>query len=559
MGSVKPNRPRTPQQNGSEPTPERLLAILEATTDLVNLTDTKYEQLYYLNRAGRRLLGIPDEGALSNHSITRFHPDWALERIRKEGISVALQDGVWVGETAFVATDGREVQVSQLILAHKGRDGMVEYLSTMARDMTENRRAQEALRRSEEMFRVITENAGELIALVDTKGRRLYNSPSYERVLGYSPEELRGTWSFEQIHPDDREQILAAAEEARKTGIGRFIEYRMRHKDGSWRTLESHAGVIRNSTGDIESILVVARDITERKRAEQERERMQLQLNQVQKLESIGRLAAGIAHEINTPVQYIGDNTRFLQESFAELNKLLSGYDRLLQSARSGAVDPALIAEVSAMAGHTEVHYLINEIPTAIAQSLEGIDRVTNIVSAMKQFSHPGTDDKVAIDLNQAIESTLMVARNEWKYVADLVTDFDRTLPLVPCLPGEFNQVILNLAVNAAHAIVDCVGDDGNRRGTITVSTRHIDALAEIRIKDTGPGIPESIRQRIFEPFFTTKPFGKGTGQGLAIAHSVIVERHGGELMFESELGQGTTFIIRLPLRPQQNKQKPTT
>lgn len=545
---MKSNRSRRPPPPRSVPTSERLLAILAATIDLVNLTDTRYEQLFYLNHAGRTMLGIPPDADVSKLRITDFHPRWALDRVHEEGIPAALKEGVWVGETAFTVPTGEELIVSQLILAHRAPDGKVEYLSTIARDITGSRRAQDALRRSEEMFRIITENASELIALVDTKGRRLYNSPSYQRVLGYTPEELHGTWSLEQIHPDDRELIIAAAEEARTTGIGRFIEYRMRHKDGSWRTLESHAGTIRNALGEIESILVVARDITERKRVEQERERTQLQLHHAQKLESSGRLAAGIAHEINTPIQYIGDNTRFLQDSFAELNTLLTGYEELADSAANGSIDPMLMDRVSKMARHIDVKYLVSEIPKAIVQSLEGIERVSQIVCAMKQFSHPGTEEKVAIDINQAIESTLTVARNEWKYIADLVTDFDRSLPLIPCLPGEFNQVILNLVVNAAHAVSDVVGDGSRGKGIIRVTTRNDGNWVEVRIQDTGSGIPQSIRSRIFEPFFTTKPFGKGTGQGLAITHSVIVERHRGELTFESEEGNGTTFIIRLPI-----------
>ncbi|MFC1735778.1 sensor histidine kinase, partial [Candidatus Hydrogenedentota bacterium] len=173
---------------------------------------------------------------------------------------------------------------------------------------------------------------------------------------------------------------------------------------------------------------------------------------------------------------------------------------------------------------------------------------VASIVRAMKEFSHPGTDEKTAVDLNRAIENTITVARNEWKYVADVNTEFEPDLPLVPCLPGEFNQVILNLLVNAAHAISDVVGDGSSGKGTITITTRAKGGFAEIEIGDTGGGIPDRARERIFDPFFTTKEVGKGTGQGLAIAHNVIVDKHSGAITFESEEGKGTTFHIRLPL-----------
>jgi signal transduction histidine kinase len=194
------------------------------------------------------------------------------------------------------------------------------------------------------------------------------------------------------------------------------------------------------------------------------------------------------------------------------------------------------------------VPYLAEEIPKAIEQSLEGIERISKIVRSMKEFSHPGTYDKVAIDINRAIENTVTVARSEWKYVAEMMTEYDPSLPLVPCLPGDFNQVILNLIINATHAVSDIVGDGSKGKGAIKVSTHHQGNWAEIRISDTGPGIPEEIRSKIFDPFFTTKEVGKGTGQGLAISHSVIVDKHKGTLDFETEAGKGTTFIIRLPI-----------
>jgi len=191
--------------------------------------------------------------------------------------------------------------------------------------------------------------------------------------------------------------------------------------------------------------------------------------------------------------------------------------------------------------------YLQEEIPQAIDQSLEGLERIAKIVRSMKEFSHPGMDEKTPIDINQAIETTINVSRNEWKYHADIETDLDPGLPNVSCLPGEINQVLLNLIVNAAHAIVNVVGESGDK-GLIRISTRLDGAWAEIRVSDTGTGIPEEIKQRIFDPFFTTKMVGKGTGQGLAIAYSVVVDKHGGVIDLESEEGKGTTFIISLPL-----------
>jgi signal transduction histidine kinase len=272
------------------------------------------------------------------------------------------------------------------------------------------------------------------------------------------------------------------------------------------------------------------------------------QLAHAQKLEAIGQLAAGIAHEINTPTQFVGDNTRFLQDAFRDLLVLLERYAGLLDAARCGTVTPAQVGEVEAALKTADLDYLSAEIPLAIQQSLEGIQRVTSIVRAMKEFAHPDTGEFKPLDLNSAVENTLTVARNEWKYVAEVVTDLEPNLPLVPCLPGEINQVLLNILINAAHAIADAIGDQAGDKGKITIRTRRAGAWVEIRIGDTGSGIPESIRTRVFDPFFTTKGVGKGTGQGLAIAHAVVVKKHHGTITFESEVGRGTTFIVRLPL-----------
>jgi signal transduction histidine kinase len=287
--------------------------------------------------------------------------------------------------------------------------------------------------------------------------------------------------------------------------------------------------------------LLLMSDITQRRALE-------AQLSQAQRLESIGRLASGIAHEINTPVQYVTDNTRFLDESFASLLPLLESFKLLHRAAAAGRVSPDAIAQVDERLAATDVDFVCNEVPTAIRQSLEGLERVTKIVRAVKDFSHPGGAEKVAVDIHRAIESTIVVARNEWKYVADLTTNFDKSMPHVRCFPDEFNQVVLNLIVNASHAIGDAIKKGLTTKGQITITTRNAGMWAEIDVQDSGTGIPESIRDRIFEPFFTTKEVGKGTGQGLSMAYAVIVKKHGGAISFDSKPNQGTVFKIRLPL-----------
>jgi signal transduction histidine kinase len=206
--------------------------------------------------------------------------------------------------------------------------------------------------------------------------------------------------------------------------------------------------------------------------------------------------------------------------------------------------------EVERLFDELDWNYLKKEIPKAILQSKEGIQRVSTIVQAMKEFSHPGSKEKAFHDLNKIIETTITVTRNEWKYCAEVVTHLDPNLPPVFCLPDEIGQVFLNILINAAHAIADKSTHD-TEKGCITISTHRLPMHVEVHITDTGSGIPENIRARVFDPFFTTKGVGKGTGQGLAISHDVIEKKHGGTISFTSETGKGTTFTLRLPIGPE--------
>jgi signal transduction histidine kinase len=282
---------------------------------------------------------------------------------------------------------------------------------------------------------------------------------------------------------------------------------------------------------------------------------LEVQLAQTQPLESMGQLAAGIAHEINTPTQYIGDNVRFLQDAFNELKPLLL-HSRELSAATPATTEGESLWKLFKILPASEIDYLLREIPAAIEQSLEGVECVSKIVRSMKDFSHPGTAENQAVDINQALETTLTVSRNAWKYVAELQAELASGLPPLICRPGDLNQVFLNVIINAAHALEARLGENPREKGTLTVRTRCDGDCLVIQVQDTGIGIPQEIREHIFDPFFTTKKVGRGTGQGLAIARSIVVDRHGGTISFESEVGRGTTFTIRLPLDPQSPQEK---
>lgn len=309
---------------------------------------------------------------------------------------------------------------------------------------------------------------------------------------------------------------------------------------------------------------IALEDVVSRKTRELERERQQLhdaleelkraqdRLLQSQKMEAIGQLAAGVAHEINTPVQYVSDNVTFLRSAFDTLVNLADRSVRLLTQIRdSGALSESQLTDISEFEraiGRARLDYLRRNIPDAFDESQEGLQRVSTIVSAMKRFAHPSARDMEPVNLADLISTASIVARNEWKYVADLDIEFEPSMPLVPCLRDEISQVVLNLLVNAAHAIGDVVLQQPGTKGQIKVSTHLIPDFAELRISDTGEGIPKAIQRSVFDPFFTTKPVGKGSGQGLSMAYATVVDKHHGRIFFETQAGKGTTFVVQLPL-----------
>ena len=402
--------------------------------------------------------------------------------------------------------------------------------------VAEHKEADEARSRADQLFRSIAENSADLIAVVDQSGHRIYNNPTYGRLLGYTAEELKNSDSFQQIHPDDRPLVTRAAQKAVETGVGQIVEYRMRRKDGTYVTLESHSSFIRDSRGEIEALVISARDVSDRRMA-----------MHTEKLSAIGQLAAGVAHELNTPAQYVSDNLTFLRDTWTELDAAM---------AFCLAPAHALIPSDSGSSGGVifagpprDWDWLRKEVPKAISQSLEGIRRMTKILGAMRRFSHSGGGEREEVDLNEALDATITVALHQIKDIADVQTDYQPDLPRVECYCDELNQVFLNLIVNATHAIRDTSTQGTGHRGKLTIRTRQIDQDVQIEIQDNGSGVPLDVRGRVFDPFFTTKQVGEGTGQGLAICHEIVVQKHHGTIWFDTEIDKGTTFFVRIPIR----------
>jgi PAS domain S-box-containing protein len=473
----------------------------------------------------------------------------------QNGLHAAIGVPIYVGAKIFAV-----MEFLSRDLRERDKDMLQTFavISSAIGQFVERKQAEEDLKRQRDYIEQIICETPALVVGIAPDGTTTFANPSVARHTGYPAPELIGKNWWRLFYPGEEYQQVEQLFRDLENGPVRDYEMALTNKDGEKRTVSWNSLSKFDEAGRLLEVIGFGNDITERKQAERERGLMEMQLRHAQKLESIGQLAAGIAHEINTPTQYIGDNIRFLQSSFGDLSELQKKFGCLLLAAKTNAVTPELVAETEEVAQRTNVDFLLTEIPDAIRQSLEGVDRVARIVGAMKDFSHPGTGEKTRVDLNRAVETTLTVAGNEWKYHANIVTDFDPHLPQVPCLPGELNQVILNLVVNAAHAIADATNDGHKGKGIITASTRLNGDWAEISIRDTGTGIPEKIRGKVFDPFFTTKPVGKGTGQGLAIAHAVVVDQHQGQLIFETEMGVGTVFTIRLPLKPAGREKKET-
>jgi two-component system, NtrC family, sensor kinase len=482
-------------------------------------------------------------------SLYRNPTSWA-ESIHPDDVQKAMEinqrqlRGEKVDSIYRIGTPhGEEKWIRDRAFPVRDAAGHLTRIVGLAEDISARKLAEERLRASEERYRELFENASDLVYTFDLDLRITSVNRLAEQTIGYSQEEALQMNLRQLLEPQQACQLERAIAQLIAVHTFNKIELDIRAKDGRRVKLEMNPRLIYRE-GTPFGIQAIARDITGRDAAE-------VELRQAQKLESVGRLASGIAHEINTPIQFVGDNIRFLQDAFGELQSVLRKFQDLCNSTTQPRSGPQFGRELDRIAAESDSDYLLKEIPKALGQTLDGVERVVTIVRAMKEFAHPESKGMAPADLNKALSNTLTVARNELKYVAEIETDFGE-LPPVVCSVSDLNQVFLNLLVNAAHAIADVVKDSG-RKGKICVSTSLEDTTAVIAISDTGAGIPESIRDRIFDPFFTTKEVGRGTGQGLAIARSVV-DRHKGTLTFATELGKGTCFYVRLPIANPQNE-----
>ncbi|MBN2041908.1 MAG: PAS domain S-box protein [Spirochaetes bacterium] len=341
-------------------------------------------------------------------------------------------------------------------------------------------------------------------------------------------------WDWTRVY----EGITMSISEMRPVKLDDLSYVNRMEKEGF---LDLRINPIIEKDGSLGGFLINGEDITKRKELEK-------QLSRAQKLESIGQLSSGIAHEINTPAQYITDNVYFLRDAFSDILEIVRHNIDLADCFKNKKDVNDKVRKMIKTVSQIDTNFLMEEIPKAIAQSIEGLNRVTRIVKSMKQFSHPGTKSRTLLNINNLLDDTITISRNEWKYSSNIITNFDHNLPMLPCFPGELNQAFLNIIINSSDAIKEKTGSNPEEKGAIEISTYMEDNMIVVTITDTGAGIPEDIQDKIFDPFFTTKEAGKGSGQGLPLTYDIIVNKHKGSIDFKSKRNKGTLCTVRLPL-----------
>lgn len=552
----------------------RLIAILEASPDLIS-TATPEGKILYRNRAAHQFAGLKENDYLKRTEVIEWHPDWAIQKIFQEGIPTAVRNGSWIGETAVLTVDGEEIPVSQLIIAHKNAEGQVDYLSTVIRDIREFRQAEAALRESEERFRLVAEQTGQLIYDYDFGTGEIRWAGAIAQMTGNTPEEFQQVnieaWE-QRIHPEDRQRASSLLEKAIREQSHYFVEYRFAQADGSYIFVEDHGALLRNEAGEVCRMVGIMSDITERKQAQlelerseavlrqrseelqdalQQLQRTQSQMIQAEKMSSLGQLVAGVAHEINNPVNFIYGNLSHASSYTQDLLGLLDLYRKHY---------PTPHPEIQDEAEAIDLPFVLEDLPKLISSIRVGAERIQKIVASLRTFSRMDEAEFKSVDIHDGIDSTLMILQNRLKGKSDrpeiqILKEYGN-LPHVECYAGQLNQVFMNILSNAIDALEEAMAQPDSpfqtkaRQPIIQIRTDLLNGeWVFIRISDNGPGIPEAVRQRLFDPFFTTKGVGKGTGMGLSISYQIVTERHSGTLECHSEPGNGAEFVVKIPLK----------
>lgn len=504
------------------------------------LIDAESMRIVDLNDAAKKMLG---PSADANYLGKKCFD--SLCSFSKEDCPASNLSGPMMDETRFIKANGKALYVQRQLelISLCDSDYILESFTEIEPCSLAQKEQQQRLEFLEELIDIVPtplfykNSQGEYIDC--NKAFCDYFNKAKKDIIGQTVHSVAPAEFAEAIFYTDMELINRGGKERYETQIQKL--------NGEQRDVVLDKIVFHGADDNPAGLIGMITDVTDFKKDSEDRVRLERELSHAQKLESVGTLAAGIAHEINTPIQFIGDNTRFVMDA---VSSLLSAMKHIREGLDSDVYTSlSEFKEVEkAVLNECDPEFLEAELPDALSQTLEGVSRVSEIVKAMKDFTHMG-EEMSEQDINEVIRTTVTLSRNEWKYWSKIETSLDPGLPAPVCCGGDIKQVVLNLIVNAAHAIADT-----GKQGTIDISTRFCGGSILIKVADTGKGITAEIGRKIFDPFFTTKPVGKGTGQGLAIVYKLIVEKYGGRVWYESDGRSGTAFYIKLPLKPRKQK-----
>ncbi|MEA2104703.1 MAG: PAS domain S-box protein [Candidatus Cloacimonadota bacterium] len=527
---------------------ERYRVLFETSPDGIVITTLDSRNIIYANPAFFHISGYAEKKLYE----ANFKDFFTNSEERKEIFTThqISQNHVFHTDIVFVREDTRilYVDITSSVIVIKNNNYLVHFV----RDVTDRKIAEESLRESEQKYRTLTNNinVGVYRSSIGALGKHLEVNRSMLDIFGFDSKQEFLELKNKELYEDQQKQKWIC-DKILKNGFVKNEECNFIKKDGSPFIGSVSAVLVRDRNNEPEYFDGILEDVTDRKY-------MEMQLRTTQKLEAVGQLAAGISHEINSPVQYLGYNMVLFHESFNSLFDIISKAKEQIPLLANESIakndKEQIIRKLIGLLKSEELEQILADVPEALKFSEDGIKRVTQIVKAMREFVHPGQSEKTKIDLNNAITNTVEISRNEWKYTATIETNLDPDLPLVSCVPGEINQVFLNVILNASQAIKKKVGNGNDQKGVIIISTSYKNdandksGWVEIKISDNGCGIPKESRQKIFNLFYTTKEVGVGTGQGLAISYNVIVKKHKGNIDFETEVDEGTTFTINLPV-----------